>query len=387
MQQLTTAAQEAASALDADPSDAGRLAAAVTTQVEVRKGMCAAVEAEVLMATRAWIKDGERPSKVLTALVHEPKDGGSGGGGPAQLHDPGTGQVTRDPSQLAQIIANFWRDVSAQPSEVELPTAVKQQAQAQVLEALRLHPLRLPEDPEDRVGRLEVTSTEVAAALKATANGKAPGWDGLPADLYKAFSRQFSPRLAHLFTAIGNTGNLPPRFTEGVIKVLYKKGDPMQPGNYRPITLLNTDYRTLAKVLAARLGPALKTAIAAEQTAFLPDRLIGSNIFTLRHLPHLLRHQGRAAVVAFLDFAKAYDTVHRDFLLKTMAELGASEQLCKWVQILLTDTQATAQVGGRTSQPVRMAAGVRQGCPLAPLLYLFVAKALLSWLQQQGLGI
>ena len=161
----------------------------------------------------------------------------------------------------------------------------------------------------------------------------------------------------------------------------------MQPGNYRPITLLNTDYRTLAKVLAARLGPALKTAIAAEQTAFLPDRLIGSNIFTLRHLPHLLRHQGRAAVVAFLDFAKAYDTVHRDFLLKTMAELGASEQLCKWVQILLTDTQATAQVGGRTSQPVRMAAGVRQGCPLAPLLYLFVAQALLSWLQRQGLGI
>ena len=113
VQQLTTAAQEAASALDADPSDAGRLAAAVTAQVEVQKGMRAAVAAEVLMARRAWIKDGERPSKVLTALVHEPKDGGSGGGGPAQLHDPGTGQVTRDPSQLAQIIANFWRDVSA----------------------------------------------------------------------------------------------------------------------------------------------------------------------------------------------------------------------------------------------------------------------------------
>ncbi|KXZ53738.1 hypothetical protein GPECTOR_6g655 [Gonium pectorale] len=120
---------------------------------------------------------------------------------------------------------------------------------------------------------------------------------------------------------------MPLRFTDGVIKVLYKKGDPTAPGNYRPISLLNTDYRILAKALATRLGPALSAAISAEQTAFLPGSLIGSNIFALRHLPHLLRRQGRSAIVAFLDFAKAYDTVHRDFLLAAMEELGATEQL------------------------------------------------------------
>lgn len=56
--------------------------------------------------------------QVLAALVHEPRDGGCGGGGPTQLHDPGTGQAVRDPSQLAQNIANFWQDISALPSEV-----------------------------------------------------------------------------------------------------------------------------------------------------------------------------------------------------------------------------------------------------------------------------
>lgn len=392
VQQLATAAQEAAAAMDAEPHNAAALAAAVEAQVAVQKAMRTAAAADVLETRRSWLSDGERPSPVLTALVQESNHAvagdGSGGPGPSALRDGSSGQLVSDPARVPQIIANYWRDISALPSETELPAAVKQQARSQILEALHTHPLRMPEaDAEDDVGRPEVTSAEVVAALKATPRKKAPGWDGLPAELFKAFDRQFGPLLAALYTAIGTTGTLPARFSDGIIKVLYKKGDPTQPGNYRPITLLNTDYRTLAKVLAARLGPALNTAISAEQTAFLPDRLIGSNVFALRHLPHLLRSQGRAAVIAFLDFAKAYDTVHRDFLLAAMAEMGASEQLCKWVRTLLSETQAQALVGSRLSQPVTMAAGVRQGCPLAPLLYLFVAQALLSWLQQRGLGV
>lgn len=389
VQQLVDAARAAANALDANPQDAACLAEAVDAQVAVQRAMHAAAGAEVLAARREQISDGERPTPGLTRLVHETCGGNSGGGGPGPtiLRDPRTGQLAKDPGRVAQIIADYWRGVSALPPVTELPPAVKQQAQVQVMEALRAHPMRLPEDPEDALGRPRVSSTEVLAALKATPRGKAPGWDGLPAELYKAFNRQLAPLLAALYTAIGTTGRMPACFTDGIIKVLYKKGDPTQPGNYRPITLLNTDYRTLAKVLAARLGPALHTTVSAEQTAFLPGRLIGANIFALRHLPHLLRRQGREAIVAFLDFAKAYDTVHRDFLLEAMKELGASENMCKWIRTLLSDTQAQALVGGRLSQPVHMAAGVRQGCPLAPLLYLFVAQALLSWLQRNNMGI
>ena len=387
VRQLQTAAKEAAAALAAAPGDHGRLVEAVEAQVVVSAAMRADARTDVIAARRANIADGERPSTALTALVHDTGPNGDCGPGPTALRDPSTGQLTRDPVKLAQVIADYWRDVSAIQPETELPPTVKLEAQTAVLEAVRAQPLRLPEDPEDHVGRPEVASAEVARALRTAPNGKAPGWDGLPAELFKAFSQQFSPVLAALYTAIGTTGSMPPRFTDGIIKVLFKKGDPTQPGNYRPITLLNTDYRILAKVLALRLGPALNAAIAAVQTAFLPERLIGCNILTLRQLPHLLRRQNRSAIIAFLDFAKAYDTVHRDFLLAAMTELGASEQLRKWVHTLLAETRAQAMVGGHLSTPVSMAAGVRQGCPLAPLLYLFVAQALLSWLQRKGIGI
>jgi hypothetical protein len=148
-----------------------------------------------------------------------------------------------------------------------------------------------------------------------------------------------------------------------------------------------SDYRLLARVLATRLGPALAPAIEAAQTAFLQGRQIGENILFLQLLPDLLRGEGRSAAVAFLDFQKAYDTVSRPFLFAAMEAMGAGEGLLRWVQLLLADTRAAADVNGWVSTPVSSDAGVRQGCPLSPALYLFVAQALFSFLRSRGHGI
>ena len=107
----------------------------------------------------------------------------------------------------------------------------------------------------------------------------------------------------------------------------------------------------------------------------------------LRHLPHLLRQQNRSCILAFLDIAKAYDSLDREFLIGAMEAMGAGPGLVGWVKTLLTNTHSVAVVNGYRSSRVPMMAGVRQGCPLAPLLYLFAAQALLCWLQAGGVGI
>jgi hypothetical protein len=119
-----------------------------------------------------------------------------------------------------------------------------------------------------------------------------------------------------------------------------RKATPSNPAAIAPITLLCSDYRLLPKVLANRLGPALGRVISPEQSAFLPKRLIGASVLFLRHLSHLLRKQNCKALLAFLDFAKAYDTVDRGFLLGAMQAMGAGAQLRSWVQLLLSNTQA-----------------------------------------------
>ena len=82
----------------------------------------------------------------------------------------------------------------------------------------------------------------------------------------------------------GGPGELPPDMTEGHITLLYKgKGlDRALPASYRPITLLNKDYKLAARVMADRLGPLLKLVIDSTQTGFLAQRWIGDNI--LAHL-------------------------------------------------------------------------------------------------------
>jgi hypothetical protein len=181
---------------------------------------------------------------------------------------------------------------------------------------------------------------------------------------------------------------VPAGFLDGHVKPLHKQADATDVSNYRPITLLNTDYRVLARVLASRLGRGLATVVGPEQSAFLPGRGIGDNIHMLQLLPAALAsQQGQpglpdAGAVAFLDFAKAYDTVDRQFLYDMLQAVGGQD-IIPWVRVLLTHTCAAAVVNGVTSRRAEWFAGVRQGCPLSPVLYLLVPWALSCWLRAQ----
>jgi hypothetical protein len=93
------------------------------------------------------------------------------------------------------------------------------------------------------------------------------------------------------------------------------------------------------------------------------------------------------AVAALLDFAKAYDTFDRGFLLECMAAMGVGQAFRTWVSTLLTGTHARVSMNGYVSDSREFQAGVRQGCPLAPLLYLFVGEALLRLLKANGVGL
>lgn len=185
---------------------------------------------------------------------------------------------------------------------------------------------------------------------------------------------------------MGRLGEVPLGLLVGVISMIFKKGLRVDPGNYRPITVLNTDYRVLAKVLANRLRAVIGKVIPEEQTGFVPGRHIGENVMLLQLLPTAMEVHSKAATV-FCDFSKAYDTVDREFLFAVMAQLGVGEGFLKWVRLLLSDTAAAACVNGYVSEPVSSSAGVRQGCPLSPFLYLFVGQALCCFLKAQGFGV
>ena len=206
-------------------------------------------------------------------------------------------------------------------------------------------------------------------------------------ELYRQHKDVMLPLLARLYSGIGATNSLPAGFSNGAITTIHKANSRSDPANYRPITLLNTDYRLLAKVLSNRLAAKLPDIISPEQTAFLQGRSIGENHHVLQLLPHQLRREERWALVVLCDFAKAFDTVDRSFLLRVLHKLGLGTGFALWVDLLLTDTRSAAIVNGCLSNLVTFEAGLRQGCPLSSLLYLCVAQALLCLLRHRDVGV
>eukprot|EP00798_Chlamydomonas_sp_ICE-L_P015786 gene15786-biopygen24812 len=223
--------------------------------------------------------------------------------------------------------------------------------------------------------------------FKTQVAGKSPGPDGIPIELYRTFADSFTPLLCRLYSAMGTKGLLPPEFLEGSLIILGKGGDKLDAGNYRPITLVNTDYRILAKVLANRLGTVMNRIISPEQSAFLPCRQIGDAILFLQLLPELLKAQNKSGVLAFLDFRKAYNTLDRAFLFQCLEVAGLGGGFLTWVRLLLSSTATRAMVNGFRSRAFEFLAGVRQGDPLSPLLFLFAMQALQHWLLHKNIGM
>jgi hypothetical protein len=333
-------------------------------------------------ATDHWLRTREYAHPVITALVR-PR--------PPPTAVPGLqvlGRVESQPQAMAAHAVRHYAGVSAlRPTDAhavsEVIGAMRSQQQSGL--ALRIEPA-----DAHSAGAQEVTVAEVQAAITRTSRGKAPGLDGIPIEVWAAGDMVWAPLLARLFTAVGKKNLTPVGFLEGVVSPHLKSAecDPTLISNYRPIQLLNADYRLLARVLASRFATAMSPSIGAEHTAFLPGRQIGDNIRLSQLVPAALAAQAQSGALVFLDVQKAYDTLDRQFLYACMEQHGASAGMLAWAQLLHTGTRARALINGVCSPFAEWQAGVRQGCPLAPVLFLFAAEALACWLRAQpGLGV
>ncbi|KAG1665813.1 hypothetical protein FOA52_015306 [Chlamydomonas sp. UWO 241] len=281
-------------------------------------------------------------------------------------------------------MADIMADAVAAVSRPPPPSPADREA---VLGAVRAHSPRVPQAVAVAAGALVVTPAEVRAAATHSKPGTAPGPDGIPVDVWRKLGEPAFELLAAVFTAVGATGGTPPGFLDGVVASIYKAKNAADAANYRPLTMLGSDYRILAKVLATRRTPLLSAVLGPEQTAFLAGRRISDNICLTQMLPGLLAANAAdgvgptGAALALLDFRKAYDTIDRGFLIVVMEAVGVGDGVLAWTRTILTHTYASAEVNGFISAPRKYAAGVRQGCPAAPALFLFLGHALACFLR------
>ena len=134
---------------------------------------------------------------------------------------------------------------------------------------------------------------------------------------------------------------------EGMIFLIPKGEGPSEHiSKWRPITILNTIYKMVAKALSLRLLPLLNRIIHASQTGFLPERSIFDNIFTFWEAGALAITQKQKLVILLLDFEKAYDRVDWNFLEGIMLRFGFHTQWITMVSMLYRNAFSKVLLAG-----------------------------------------
>ena len=321
--------------------------------VEVAKG------AQVRARAR-WIEEGECSSAYFFRLE---KKRGADRWIAAVRND--VGAIVSSPDDLCQSFASFYSSLFS----AELIDDVAQESLLNNVES------SLPSDQSDSCEGL-LSVEECFEALTGMARRKAPGLDGLPAEFYLKFWSVLGQDLVEVLNSCYGAGSLTLSQRRGVISLSFKKGDRLDMRNWRPISLLNVDYKLAARAVAARLLKVIHLIVAKDQTCGVPGRYIGENVAFLRDVVSYATTFDAPVVILSLDQEKAFDRVDWNFMHATLRKMGFGTSFLKWVNLFYTSVQSSVNVNGYLSRFFSLSRGVRQGCPLSPLLYVLVAEVL-----------
>ena len=270
-----------------------------------------------------------------------------------------------------------------------------------------------------------ITQEEVAKIITRIKSGKAPGPDGITNTLLKEGKEEVARWLSEFFSACMNEGWIPEAWTKGIIITIYKKGSEMELDNYRGITLMDTMGKIFASVIAERVGKIVdplsvkKTKgeggeevewnnnnkfikehgtredrenseylLSENQAGFREGRNSTDPLFLLNEVIEQYYDKEKKVYVCFIDFKKAYDSIHRKAMIHILKKhIGETEpKLWRMIDAMYEKTESRARVGEELSEEFPIERGVKQGCTLSPLLFDIVMENITRALDRVTIG-
>ncbi|CAM2098551.1 unnamed protein product [Caretta caretta] len=233
---------------------------------------------------------------------------------------------------------------------------------------------------------LPLALAEFSEALRHMPTNKSPGMDGLTVEFYRVFWDVLGPDLVTIWAESLQSGVLPLSCRRAVLALLRKKGDLRDLRNWRPVSLLSTDYKIVAKAISLQLGSVLADVIHPDQTYTIPDRIF-DNLFLVRDLLELGRRDGLSFVLLSLEQEKAFDKVDHGYLLSTLQAFGFGPQFVGFLRVLYASAECLVKLNWTLTEPVSFGRGVRQGCPLSSQLYALAIEPFLFLLRRRLTGL
>eukprot|EP00253_Pinus_taeda_P031439 PITA_31439 len=230
------------------------------------------------------------------------------------------------------------------------------------------------EDLEDLT--TPVTMNELENTIKWFQKEKSPGPDGWTIEFYLAFFDTIGEDILRVVEESRTSGQLYHAINFTFIALIPKSDSPSSFADFRPISLCNVLYKIISKIIANRIRPILSKHIAPQQFAFLENRQIHEAIGSAQEAIHSIWTKHLKSILLKIDLSKAFDRVSWLYIKMILIHLGFPHQLITWIMACITSPTYSILINGAASHFFHSERGLRQGCPLSPLLFLLVMEAL-----------
>ena len=275
------------------------------------------------------------------------------------------------PKEMAKIIKTFWRKIwsrrSNPPSASELEKFLSNYDKT---------------IPEEHLPQLP-TLLHFYAAIEDTNNSSA-GPDGIPFSCYRSLKLVAAPIMFEVFISLASGEHPPKGFNYGRLYII-PKDTSFRIDRTRPINVNNSSNRIITSVMVVVITPAMQALLEAAQKGFVEGRTGTEHVEDLNKVFYEAIRDKADVYVLFLDTKKAFDSIDHAFIELVMYKVGFPQWCVTFTMSLFEGVLVFPVTSERTNISIKISRGVKQGCPLSPLLFALAYDVLLVYLADAGL--
>ena len=232
------------------------------------------------------------------------------------------------------------------------------------------------------VSRSDFNHTELRKAISKMASGKATKTDDIPVEVFKFLAMEPNSSLQWLLDLCNHCWRatvVPDEWSTASVAMLFKKGDPADPNNYRPICLQSIAYKLFASLIKQRLLDAgVQNRLWKSQFGFRDGHCTEDAIFVaLRKIEQACAQRSGQIRLLALDWKKAFDSINLDSLLDALRRFGIPDFCRQMIHNMMRHRRFYVEDQGSKSSLKSQNSGISQGCTLSPLLFIIVMTVLM----------
>lgn len=284
------------------------------------------------------------------------------------------GTVITGNKNIANCLNKFFNTI-ANTLVKRLPSPTGMYGEKQVWEYYRQKGIQT-----DSLSFESATEDTVLKKLRALNPNKATGQDKIPARFLRDAAESIASGLTHIINLSICQGQFPDDLKQARVIPLYKKGNKLDPGNYRPVSILSAVSKVIERIIHDQINKYLSTKnlLFELQSGFRTSHSTDTCLLYLTDQIRTEVDKGKFCGMVLLDLQKAFDTVNHNILLYKLKAMGFNNLSLRWMESYLRGRKQVVDINGSISSPLQQTCGVPQGSILGPLLFLLYVNDMKS---------